>query len=104
VAFHMTLAYNDAIAGRPAFWEYSIDGFRFATECNRGGIRLPSSVAFDKKQRQAARVLRFTYRGRGVLLRLSIAGKDLNSASGTVRIMSRRCDGDSLPFTASIAG
>jgi len=39
-----------------------------------------------------------------VLLRLSIAGKDLNSASGTVRIMSRRCDGDSLPFTASIAG
>ena len=90
--------------GRPAFWEYSLYAFRFATECNRAGIRLPASVAYDKKQRRAARVLRFTYRGRGVLLRLTISGKDLSTASGTVRFSSRRCDGDSLPFTASIAG
>ncbi len=104
VAFHMTLAYNDGFAGHPASWEYAIYAFRFATECNRAGVRLPANVTFDKKQRRAARILRFSYSGHGVRLRLTISGKGLTTASGTVRISSRRCDGDWLPFTASIAG
>ena len=100
----MTLAYNEGFPGHPAFWEYLVSDFTFATECQPGGVRLPKSVTMDKKQRRAARVLRFTYRRHGILIRVTISGKNLSSARGTVRISSRGCDGDSLPFTASLAG
>ncbi len=100
----MTLAFNEGFPGHPAFWEYLVSDFKFATECQRGGVRLPQYVAMDHKQRHAARVLRFTYRSHGIRIRLTISGKNLSTARGTVRISSRRCDGDSLPFTASLAG
>ncbi len=105
VSFHMTIAFNDAIPGRPAFYAYSIDKFRFATECSPRGVRLPGGVDVRQTRRRRSQVAHFTYRGRGFSIRATLSGNlGTPAVHGTVRISERGCDGDALPFSASPVG
>jgi len=100
--FWLTIADNEQPSGH-SFFTYAPYSMTFVSECAPSGLKLRNGFVIPGRRTRAGQQLHFHYHSRGVVIRGALSGPlGGPNVRGTVQISRPGCDGDVLPFTATL--